>query len=81
MSNLEIKLKEGLRLRNPIDATLLESGIVYTVPNDKFWRKRLRDGDVYLAVEEVKSSPVKDKASEDAQALPAPKKPLSIGSK
>ena len=40
--------KEGSRIPNPSTAKRLEYGQEYTVPDAKYWHRRIRDGSVKL---------------------------------
>lgn len=52
---MRVKPKAGKMVRDPISLALLpENG--RNVPNNTFWRRRLRDGDIEL-VSDVKPAP------------------------
>lgn len=80
MSNLNIKLKEGVRLRNPVDGAVLDNSVTHVVPNNKFWRRRLKDGDVVKAeAPAVTAEIIEPKAVGTKNVLPNQNKKLQIG--
>lgn len=83
MSNLNIKIKDGVRLRDPVGGAVLDNSVTHTVPNNKFWRRRISDGDVIDTSKPEILPPetaVKKERIEDVKLMPK-SDPKQIGGK
>ncbi|EAA5550300.1 hypothetical protein DQJ50_21980 [Salmonella enterica subsp. enterica] len=45
---MKVRLTPGRAVRDPVSGMLLPENSPVEVPDDTFWRRRLRDGDVVL---------------------------------
>lgn len=71
-------VKEGARLMNPSSAKRLVFGEVVTVPDAKFWHRRLKEGTVKLVTDESKKVP---DLSGKKEPPPKKEKPLTRSTK
>jgi len=60
--NLTIKIKSGLKIRDPKTMALMECEKTYSVPPSQYWLRRLRDGDcVKVENNKIENNVVKKK--------------------
>ncbi|MFC0140353.1 DUF2635 domain-containing protein [Erwinia mallotivora] len=62
---MKIKLNPGRAVRDPDNGLLLPENSPMEVPDNTFWRRRLRDGDVDLVREAAQPSQATSKTKGD----------------
>lgn len=73
MAKINVKVKEGIILRNPLTQTpISENGT--RVTENTFWRRRLKAGDVSIVEEKLKPMKISAKISEHEKPKPGDNK-------
>jgi len=69
--NIKIKIKAGLKLRDPITGNIMDCGRAVNVKRTQFWLRRLQDGDCEL-VKSEKPKPRKKQMPKKSRSVATP---------